>query len=412
MASQFTNPFRPGAGHRPPYLAGRVEETKEFQKLLTQDVVLQNMVLTGLRGVGKTVLLDTFKPLAIEKGWRWAGTDLSEPSSINEERVALRLLTDLAVATADLQIAEHERFPIGFARRSVKTPIALNYRTLEMLYTGIPGLVADKLRGVLETVWGALEQRSEPGLIFAYDEAQNLGDHAEKDEFPLSLLLDVFQSIQKRNMRLMVVLVGLPTLFPKLVEARTFAERMFRVVFLDRLNESESRDAVTKPIEDAKCPVHLDERSIKHIVQLSGGYPYFIQFICREVYDAFVQGQSSVPVTEIHRKLDSDFFAGRWARATDRQRDLLAVVAQLDTAGSEFTVQEIAEKSKTMLAKPFSSSHINQMLVALANAGLIYKNRHGRYSFAVPLLDRYILRQTENRKSLSSRRSGSPRGSG
>ena len=63
----FTNPFRPGAGHMPPYLAGREHETKEFLKLTSQSTILENMVLTGLRGVGKTVLLDTFKPLAIAK---------------------------------------------------------------------------------------------------------------------------------------------------------------------------------------------------------------------------------------------------------------------------------------------------------------------------------------------------------
>lgn len=62
----FVNPFRPGAGHMPPYLAGRLEEKEEFLRLLGQDVVLENLVLTGLHGVGKTVLLDTFKPLAIQ----------------------------------------------------------------------------------------------------------------------------------------------------------------------------------------------------------------------------------------------------------------------------------------------------------------------------------------------------------
>ena len=85
----FANPFRPGAGHKPPYLAGRQQETAEFLRLLKQDVILENMVLTGLRGVGKTVLLDTFKPLAMEQGWAWVGTDLSESSSITEERLGI-----------------------------------------------------------------------------------------------------------------------------------------------------------------------------------------------------------------------------------------------------------------------------------------------------------------------------------
>ena len=77
----------------------------------------------------------------------------------------------------------------------------------------------------------------------------------------------------------------------------------------------------------------------------------------------------------------------------DRQRELLTVIANLESSEWEFTVQEVAEKSKKMLAKPFSPSHISQMLAALCDAGLVYKNRHGKYSFAVPLMGRFILRQ-------------------
>ncbi len=408
MVKEFENPFRPGAGHKPPYLAGRAEETEEFRRLLEQKVILENLVLTGLRGVGKTVLLDTLKPIAIREKWRWVGTDLSESSSISEERIVLRLLTDLSVLTASFVVGERERSNIGFGAPPTRDEIKLDFRTLRSIYASTPGLPSDKLKRVLEVVWSVLKQTTDRGLIFAYDEAQNLADHAAKDNYPLSLLLDVFQSIQKKDMPFMLILVGLPPLFPKLVEARTFAERMFRVVFLDSLTEPESRDAMLKPIENTHCPVRLDEQSIKLIVGASGGYPYFIQFICREVYDAFVQGQTSVPVAEIKRKLDTDFFAGRWARATDRQRELMMVIAQLDTSAAEFAVQEIAEKSKQMLDKPFSSSHINQMLVALSNSGLIYKNRHGRYSFAVPLLNQFIRRQISDEFETPPKHGGQP----
>ena len=99
-----------------------------------------------------------------------------------------------------------------------------------------------------------------------------------------------------------------------------------------------------------------------------------------------------VTVNQTVRKLDSDFFAGRWNRVTDRQRELLALVAGLPNCDDEFTVQEIVEQSKK-LAKPFSASHVNQILGKLTENGLVYKNRHGRYSFAVPLLGDFIRRQ-------------------
>src|SRR6266404_5557062 len=101
----FKNPFKPGAGHMPPHLAGRGSETKDFQRLLEQETILRNIVLTGLRGVGKTVLLETWKPIAIQKKWLWVGTDLSESTSVSEETLVTRLLTDLSVVTAGIVIS-------------------------------------------------------------------------------------------------------------------------------------------------------------------------------------------------------------------------------------------------------------------------------------------------------------------
>ena len=142
--------------------------------------------------------------------------------------------------------------------------------------------------------------------------------------------------------------------------------------------------------------------SVKTIWQITRGYPYFVQYVCREAFDVWVQAVASghpppsIPIKEIIRKLDSDFFAGRWARATDRQRALLGIIAHLQNCDAEFTVQEVVESPlNKALRKPFSSSHVNQMLVSLSEAGLAYKNRHGKYSFAVPLLGDFIRRQQD-----------------
>lgn len=394
----FSNPFRPGAGHMPPYLAGREHETKEFLKLASQSTILENMVLTGLRGVGKTVLLDTFKPLAIANKWLWVGTDLSESASISEDNLAIRLLTDLSVVTSNTLISREQISKIGFSNKQEIIDTNLGFGFLFNLYQKTPGLVLDKLKSILEFVWNCLKTQNIKGLIFAYDEAQNLSDQATNNQYPLGVLLDAFQSIQKKDIPFMLILTGLPTLFPKLVDSRTFAERMFRVVFLKRLNEKDCQDAILKPINSNRCPVKFTDESVSLITEHSGGYPYFIQFICREAYDAFLPkiaaGETaSVPLEEITRKLDTDFFAGRWSRATDRQRELLLLISQLDNSEEEFSVQDIVDLSKKITQKPFSNSHVNQMLNSLNSAGLIYKNRFGKYSFAVPLLSQFILRQ-------------------
>jgi hypothetical protein len=244
------NPFRPGAGHMPLYLAGREDEKNEFRKLLRQKIILDNLILTGLRGVGKTVLLETMKIIAIQEGWLWVGTDLTEATSLSEERVVIRTLADLAVVTSSIKVRLRQRDAgMGFrATRSRSVRKALTFDFMREFYEATPGLALDKLKAVLEFAWEQIESGTKAkGLIFAYDEAQNMSDKSDHKEFPLSLMLDLFQSIQRKNLPVMLVMTGLPTLQPKLVQARTFAERMFRVLFLDGLDEAASRDAIRKP---------------------------------------------------------------------------------------------------------------------------------------------------------------------
>lgn len=394
------NPFRPGAGHAPPYLAGRVQEKESFGTLLKQRIVLKNLILTGLRGIGKTVLLESFRPVAHRAGWLWTGTDCSESASVNEQTMSVRMITDLALLTSSIKIGQREAKAIGFQPEAEVTDVFLDYRFLSKLYENTPGLTGDKLKNVLETVWGFIQPSGLRGIVFAYDEAQIMVDHAEDRQFPLSVLLDVFQSIQKKGLPFMLVLTGLPTLMTNLIEARTYSERLFQIVLLGKLNDSESRDAIMKPFEGNPAPP-FNEDSIKLIVEASGGYPYFIQFICKEIYDIFLQQMDrgekpTVPMTTITKKLDNDFFAARWARATDRERDLMTAIAHLNKG--EFGIQEVEEYARDHVKKPFSGSQISQMLKRLTENGLIYKNRRGSYSFAVPLLEQYILRQalTEN----------------
>jgi AAA+ ATPase superfamily predicted ATPase len=394
----MNNPFRPGAGHQPPYLAGRNIETKKFEDLLQQDIILQNVILTGLRGIGKTVLLESYKPLANKARWLWAGTDCSESASVSEQSMALRLITDIALITSNIGIETTTNAQIGFVNTNDKTKTILDFNFLTTLYSATPGLVSDKLKKVLEIVWNGLKDTGIKGVIFAYDEAQTLSDHAEDRQYPLSLLLDVFQSIQKKGIPFMLVLTGLPTLLTKLVETRTYTERLFSVIMLDRLNEQESRDAILKPFQSGKYTFVFDEETIKIIIKQSGGYPYFIQFICKEIYDIFTQnlmgGQAlTVPVDAILQKLDNDFFLGRWAKATDRERELMTIIAE--SLLSEFSINEIMNISNDYGGKPFARALISQMFRQLISKGLIFKNRRGKYSFAVPLLEGFILRQKE-----------------
>jgi len=209
----------------------------------------------------------------------------------------------------------------------------------------------------------------------------------------------------------MLALTGLPTLYPKLNEARTYSERMFHTMYLSRLAPEDARAAIVKPIELTQSPLTFSTSTIESILKSSSGYPYVIQFICKEVFDAWIAKISygevpSVSMQSIVAKLDQDFFAPRWSRATDRQQDFMKVVATLDNSTEEFSVQDIVAASRNLLQKGFTPSHATQMLQALSEKGVVYKSRRGGYCFAVPLLSGFIFRQEWNPDALKPTQGG------
>jgi hypothetical protein len=395
------NPYTPGAGHSPPHLAGREAEVAAFQKQLQQQQIMTNVVLTGLRGTGKTVLMeDKFKPTAQKAGWAWVGSDFSESSFLTEGNLCLRLLTDLAVYTSGLSV-ESPDGTLGFDTEKKRR--SLSFEFLITHFQSQPGLTVDKLKSTLELVWSVAKSKGTAGIVFAYDEAQVVQDRADKEQYPLAVLLETFQSLQRKGARYFLLLTGLPTLSPRLVESRTYAERMFAIQELGRLTESASREAIENPLHRSKWK--LTPTAIKAIIEKSDGYPYFIQFICRETLDHVIAHPKdrTVPMDAITRKLDSDFFAGRWENVTDRQRELLYCVAALGR-DREFTIAEIVDCSKKDAAKelgirPFAPGDISQILPRLIEKGLVYKNRLGRYCFAVPLFADFIQRRFSGLKS-------------
>lgn len=402
------NPFRPGAGQQPVYLAGRTKEQDIFRQMLKQQPLAQNIIVTGLRGVGKTVLLETLKPIAQADKWLWTGNDLSESVSLTEERVARRLVVDLSTLLGPMiTVTVPQPLTPGFNSNTSPISRPFEFNDLWSIYEKTPGLVLDKLQAVFLEVSKLIVHAPIQGIVFAYDESQNLADHAAAKEFPLSLLLDLFSYLQRKHQTqsFMLVLTGLPTLFPKLNEARTYTERMFHVLQLDRLNDADACKAIIEPLEITKSTLKFADSTIDKIVSMSGGYPYFIQFIGKEVFDAWIGkitvGEApSVPMNEILEKLDQDFFAPRWVRATDRQQQFMKVISSLPNGEGEFSVPDIVNASRELLKSGFTPSHGIQILQALAERGLIYRNRRGSYCFAVPLLARFIQRQPWDQDSL------------
>lgn len=386
------NPYRPGAGHLPPLMAGRAKEVEIFRRLLRQRSVLENIVITGLRGFGKTVLLETMRDLAICEGWLWIGNDLSESAALSEERLAMRILTDTAAS-----LSQHAATKAQTASPvEPSEDIPSTFDALKMAYEKAPGLPSDRLRSVLTRLSGLVGRLRLEGIIFAYDEAQCLSDHAERDQFPMSMLIETLSAMQKRDSvtPCLLLLSGLPQLFSSLTETRTYTERMFHVMTLDRLSRQETFEAINTPIRALSPPLHVTSELVDKAVELSGGYPYLIQFFGRELVDQLLQNggvlrADDYPSTDAMARLDNSLFGARWNKTSERQREFLWVVANRPQPGKDFAAQEIADVSNGLL----TNAQATQILQSLCDRGLVYRVRHGRYAFTVPLSESMITRR-------------------
>lgn len=396
------NPYRPGAGHAPPHLAGRMGEQDCFRHLLRQRIMTQNVLITGLRGFGKTVLLDQLRKLAEADGWLWVGNDLSESSALSEERLALRILTDLARAFS-------ERMQVPGGRNdaeNVGLDNAMTFDALKALYERSPGLSSDKLKTVLARAGAVLTRARLVGMAFAYDEAQCLCDHAERDEYPMSMLVETVSALQRREGTTPTILVlsGLPQVFEQLTETRTYTERMFHVMTLERLSRQDTNLAIRGPLSKLMPPLYASDALIESAVELSGGYPFLIQFFGKELVDGLLKNGGTMhpdqfPGPGSMDRLDAGLFAARWNKTTDKQRDFLRLVAGRPVPHSgDFSAADIAQLSGS--STPMTTAQCTQTLQGLVDRGMLYRARRGRYAFTVPMSEVMIMRRLNSEDSV------------
>ncbi|HTT85153.1 MAG TPA: hypothetical protein VMF67_16880, partial [Rhizomicrobium sp.] len=144
--------------------------------------------------------------------------------------------------------------------------------------------------------------------------------------------------------------------------------------------------------------LNFSQNAVDQIIVTSDRYPFFIQFICREAFDTWRVkiGEGEIPfisTRDILHKLDLEFFAPKWTRATERRQDFMHVIASIENSDREFSVQDIVSASQRWLRQGFNASHATQILQNLAEKGFVYKNRRAGYCFAIPLLGQFMRRQ-------------------
>ena len=389
------NPYAPGAGQRPPELAGRDEQVTAF------DVVLErvargrperSLVLTGLRGVGKTVLLNALRSQAVRKGW---GTGKLEARP--DQALRRPLASALHQAVRELGHGRDEEVEHGLGVLRSFAERAAGGADTKLRDRWSPGITVPAVRGradsgdieidlvELLTDLGGLAAEAGKGLAVFVDEMQDLGPD------DVSALCAACHEISQSGLPLIVVGAGLPHLPAVLSASKSYSERLFSYQRIDRLSRVEADRALMTPAAEEDAAFTDD--ALAALYDVTGGYPYFVQAYGKTVWDLapaspITAADVAVAAPEADRELAVGFFGSRYERATPGERDYLRAMAEAppDDAGAVAT----AEVAAVLDRKPQALSPARD---ALLKKGLIYSGERGRIAFTVPHFGRYLREQ-------------------
>ncbi len=381
------NPYTPNAGARPPALVGRDAQLEAFEVLLDRlrrGHTEQSMLITGLRGVGKTVLLGTFEERAREREWTTVEAEITKNAEFGVRMAQL-------ARRALLQVAPRARWrDRGRRAAEVLRSFQLTVSPQGELTFGLDvdaaegladsGSLGEDLTDVLVAL-GEAAQEQDRGVVFLFDEVQFLS-LAE-----LEALIAALHKTVQRQLPITLVGAGLPQL-PRLAgEAKSYAERLFQFPMIGRLSSEEAARALVEPA--APLGVEFTPEAVEAIVDYTEGYPYFLQEYGKLVWEhadaspvtlADVRGAQEA----VEAKLDSSFFRVRTDRVTDLELQYMRAMAEL---GAE--PQPAKDVAQLMGRR---SEQLGPTRSRLIEKGLLFTPAHGLAAFTVPQFDRYMRR--------------------
>ncbi len=389
------NPYAPGAGQRPPELAGRDRELSQF------DVVLErvargrperSLVLTGLRGVGKTVLLNALRSQAIGRLWGTGKIEARPDQSIRRPFAgALHMaVREIAPRHRDQDRVEHF---LGVLKAfALRDDVASTSARLKDRWQ--PGIDAPVVKGradsgdieidLVELLADAASVARDvgTGVALFVDEMQDL----RPDD--VSAVCAACHELSQTGAPLVVVGAGLPHLPAVLSQSKSYSERLFRYTRIDRLDREAADQALSAPA--AEEGVEFTVGALDALYDATDGYPYFVQAYGKAAWDVAPRSPITaddvrVAAPEAEDDLAVGFFGSRYERATPAERDYMRAMADLgDAPVATAAVADMLER------KPSSLSPARDSLI---KKGLVFSGERGLIGFTVPHFGRYLRRQ-------------------
>jgi len=368
-----------------------------------------NMRLTGLRGVGKTVLLGEFQSIAESNDWASAVLEF-QPGHNREDQMVSALLNIAQDSKMRLSRIERIKKAIGGAVRNAGT-LGMGWEEFQVTYDPMVEQQREDITKALFEVVEMAVQKGRTGFVLLLDEAQVIRDETKREgEHPLSLLISSIVALQRREIPLGLVLCGLPTLTGNLLKARSYTERMFRGEEIGSLEEGDAREAFDKPLAEAGGHVTADKDLISRVVDEVEGYPYFIQLWGAELWDAAEIAEVDhlstrlldVARPEIYSRLDLDFYNPRVETLTPAEQDVL-----LGTADADYPPLVVSKLNDAINKTP---TNVNVLLGRLVDAGVLYRLRKGEYDYTAPRFRDYLVRRTRSARAKEATRSDTPAG--
>ncbi len=382
------NPFSPGAGSQPPELAGRASVLQDARVALARLRLgrsAKSMILVGLRGVGKTVLLNRIRVDAESQGYKAEVVEVSENKPLPELLIPhlRRILYSLDALENVSEKVKRGLRVLGSFLHGFKAKIGdLEFQYGEDFERGSAdsGDLEADLGELLVAIGEAAADRS-TAVLLCIDELQYLR------ETELSALIMAIHRVTQRGLPLVMIAAGLPQILGLAGKSKSYAERLFEYPPVDKLSDEDAKDAILSPL--LKQQINATDEALEEIIRKTHGYPYFLQQWGHESWNVakgptITMDDIQMATTTAIKKLDQSFFRVRFDRLTPREKEYLRALAALGHDPQRSG--DIADKLRVKVQS------VAPIRSALIKKGMIYSPAHGDTAFTVPMFDEFMRR--------------------